>query len=59
MAQPQARPVSTLVGRAQSDERYKQLMKADYEQLKAQAYDQFDVALHATQIIMVQKGGLL
>lgn len=47
---------SALVGRAQSDERYNQLMQASYEQLLSEAYDQFEVSLTATQIILVRKG---
>lgn len=47
---------STLVGRAQSDERYKQLLQANYEQLLFEAYDQFEIILSATQIILIQKG---
>ncbi|KAM3179596.1 hypothetical protein ACTXT7_000331 [Hymenolepis weldensis] len=50
---------STLVGRAQSDERYKRLMQASYEQLLSEAYDQFEISLTATQIILVRKGRLL
>ncbi|VDM03459.1 unnamed protein product, partial [Schistocephalus solidus] len=45
---------STLSGRAQSDERYKQLLQVDYEQLKEQAYDRFEVELSSMQIILVQ-----
>ncbi|VDN25447.1 unnamed protein product [Dibothriocephalus latus] len=47
---------STLPGRAQSDERYKQLLQADFEQLKEQAYDRFQIELSSMQIIMVQRG---
>nr|CDS30225.2 Vacuolar protein sorting associated protein 13A [Hymenolepis microstoma] len=46
----------SIVGRAQSDERYKQLMHASHEELLSEAYDQFKVALTATQIILVRKG---
>ncbi|KAL5966357.1 Vacuolar protein sorting-associated protein 13C [Taenia solium] len=51
-----SRASSALVGRAQSDERYKQLLQANYEQLLLEAYDQFEIILSATQIILVQKG---
>lgn len=44
-------------GRAQSDERYSQLLQANYEQLLSEAYDQFEVSLSATQVILVQEGG--
>lgn len=44
-------------GRAQSDERYRQLLQANYDQLLSEAYDQFEVSLSATQIILVQEGG--
>lgn len=46
-----------LIGRAQSDERYRRLMQAKREQLLSEAYDQFEISLTATQIILVQKGG--
>ncbi|KAL5112179.1 Vacuolar protein sorting-associated protein 13C [Taenia crassiceps] len=51
-----SRASSALVGRAQSDERYKQLLQANYEQLLFEAYDQFEVTLSATQVILIQKG---
>ncbi|KAL7061911.1 hypothetical protein AAHC03_01780 [Spirometra sp. Aus1] len=47
---------STLSGRAHSDERYKQLLQVDQEQLKEQAYDRFQVELSSMQIILVQRG---
>ncbi|CDS40179.1 Vacuolar protein sorting associated protein 13A [Echinococcus multilocularis] len=51
-----SRASSAPVGRAQSDERYMQLLQANYEQLLLEAYDQFEVTLSTTQIILVQKG---
>uniref|UniRef100_A0A0R3TD62 VPS13_mid_rpt domain-containing protein n=1 Tax=Rodentolepis nana TaxID=102285 RepID=A0A0R3TD62_RODNA len=43
-------------GRAQSDERYKQLMHASHEELLSEAYDQFKVSLTAAQILLIRKG---
>ncbi|VDD80245.1 unnamed protein product [Mesocestoides corti] len=48
--------LAPVVGRAQSDERYKQLMQANHAKLLSEAYDQFNVTLSATQVIVVEKG---